>query len=231
MVPWIYNTSIIWSEIMRNFIVVGHRAVTSPHFSLNDLPGTGGRLDILARAVNAAFFLSHDIRREVEVALVLLGPEAPPRTIRFIGSELKYLNPDERSTGALIRNALTKYSSWKSQAKSAISKATSNNTAIESEIKSSYGIYISSLGFAEVLEHYRKNSELIYLHESGSDISKGGFDGDLTFVLSDDQNFTPEEEQMIKKLATQQVSIGPKILHTEHCVTILHNFLDRLDEG
>ena len=89
---------------MRNFIVVGHRAVTSPTISLNDLPGTGGRMDILTRCINAAFCISHDIRKNVEVTIVLLGPEDPPKTIRFVGSELKYLNPDERSTGALVRN-------------------------------------------------------------------------------------------------------------------------------
>ena len=98
------------TKIQRNFIIIGHRAVTDPNFTLNDLPGSSGRLDILARCINSAFFLSHDIRRDVEVALVLLGPDDPPKTIRLIGDELKYLNPDERSTGALIRNALVVFS-------------------------------------------------------------------------------------------------------------------------
>ena len=34
---------------MRIFVVVGHKATTQPSFSLEDIPGTSGRLDILCR--------------------------------------------------------------------------------------------------------------------------------------------------------------------------------------
>ena len=47
--------------------------------------------------------------------------------IRLVGYELKYLNPDERSTGALIRNALLQTG--------------------EGETKSSPGIYVSNRSF------------------------------------------------------------------------------------
>ena len=52
---------------MTLFAVVGHRARTDGGFSLNDLPGSGGRMDVLCRCVNAALFLSHDLRRDVEI--------------------------------------------------------------------------------------------------------------------------------------------------------------------
>ncbi len=91
---------------MRRFVIVGHKAVTSGDFKLDDMAGGAGRLDILLRCINSAFFLSHKLRRDVEVYLVLQGPPGPHRTVRLVGNELKYLNPDERSTGALVRNAL-----------------------------------------------------------------------------------------------------------------------------
>ncbi|MBP8624179.1 MAG: tRNA (pseudouridine(54)-N(1))-methyltransferase TrmY, partial [Methanothrix sp.] len=69
---------------MRTFIIVGHRATTSPSFSLEDIPGTSGRLDILCRAVTAAFVLSHGIRKDVCVYLILLGGQEP-KTIRLCG--------------------------------------------------------------------------------------------------------------------------------------------------
>lgn len=62
---------------MRIFVVVGHKATTQPSFSLEDIPGTSGRLDILCRSVTAAFVLSHGIRKDVLVYLVLLGGETP----------------------------------------------------------------------------------------------------------------------------------------------------------
>ncbi|HOC66453.1 MAG TPA: tRNA (pseudouridine(54)-N(1))-methyltransferase TrmY, partial [Methanothrix soehngenii] len=85
---------------MRIFVVVGHKATTQPSFSLEDIPGTSGRLDILCRSVTAAFVLSHGIRKDVLVYLVLLGGETP-KTIRLMGETLRHLNPDERTTAAL----------------------------------------------------------------------------------------------------------------------------------
>ena len=90
---------------MRIFVVVGHKATTQPSFSLEDISGTSGRLDILCRSVTAAFVLSHGIRKDVLVYLVLLGGETP-KTIRLVGETLRHLNPDERTTAALLKKAL-----------------------------------------------------------------------------------------------------------------------------
>ncbi|MCX9015196.1 MAG: tRNA (pseudouridine(54)-N(1))-methyltransferase TrmY, partial [Candidatus Methanoperedens sp.] len=92
---------------MSSFIIIGHKAATEP-FSLNDLPGSAGRMDILCRCVNAALFLSHDLRRDVRVYLILKGDPAPPKIIRFDGADVRYLSPDERSAASLIRKALEK---------------------------------------------------------------------------------------------------------------------------
>ena len=51
---------------MRRFLVVGHRAVTSADFSLDDLAGAAGRMDILLSAANAALLLAHEIRQDAE---------------------------------------------------------------------------------------------------------------------------------------------------------------------
>ena len=80
---------------MRRFLVLGHEAHTSPDFSLEDIPGTSGRVDVLARCAASVFLLSHGIRMDVELYLVLCGPSRPPRTIRMAGAELRHLNPDE----------------------------------------------------------------------------------------------------------------------------------------
>jgi len=207
---------------MRNFIVVGHRAVTSPTISLNDLPGTGGRMDIITRCVNTAFCISHNTRKDVEIAIVLLGPETPPKTVRFIGSELKYLNPDERSTGALIRNALIKYETFENDKK---------NAEVDQlpTINSSPGVYISNEGFEDMIQSYIKTSKLAYLNESGSEISKFNFDGDLTFILSDHIDFTPEEENLIRAKPVSEISLGPTSLHSDQCITIIHNYLDKMN--
>jgi tRNA (pseudouridine54-N1)-methyltransferase len=192
---------------MRRFVIVGHRAVTSGDFKLDDLAGSAGRLDILLRCINSAFFLSHDIRKDVEAYLILQGPPSPPKTIRLVGSELRYLNPDERSTAALVRNALLR--------------------SAEGEVRSSPGIYISSSSFAEIVSSLARLSRLIYLKETGAGQEQIDLKCDLTFVLSDNQDLSVEEEKILMQNHPQTINIGPVSYHSDHCIVLVHSILDR----
>jgi tRNA (pseudouridine54-N1)-methyltransferase len=199
---------------MRRFVLVGHRAVTSSKFKLNDLCGSAGRLDVLLRCINSAFFLSHDFRKDVEVYLVLLGEPDPPKTIRLRGDELKYLNPDERSTGALIRNALMK----------------KLNGFEGAEVKSTPGIYISKSGFEDVLKKLAEISSLVYLREDGESFSYTKAAHNLTFILSDDKNMSPEEEDIILNFKPKIFSLGKTSYHSDHCITVVSWILDNKDK-
>lgn len=192
---------------MRRFVVLGHRAITSADFKLDDLCGSTGRLDILLRCVNSAFFLSHGIRKDVEIVLMLLGEPNPPKTIRIDGREVKYLNPDERSTAALIRNALLQKG--------------------EGERRCSPGIYVSERDYEEVLSNVSKDSGMHYLHEQGEDIRTAQFSDDCTFVLGDDQDLTQVEEEILMRYDPKRLSLGPRSYHADHCITLVNNELDR----
>lgn len=191
---------------MRSFIIIGHRVKTSGDFALNDLCGSAGRLDVLLRCINTAFFVSNDIRRDVDVYLVLLGEHEPPKTIRLIGSELKYLNPDERSTGALIRNALMK-------------------EIKNGEIKSTPGIYVSRKTFEDVLKGL--NQQIIYLREDGEDVRQTDLYGDVAFVLGDEKDLTEDEEKVLEKYNAKKIGLGPRKMHASHCITVVNNEMDR----
>ena len=91
---------------MTAFAIIGHLARTDGSFSINDLPGSGGRMDVLCRCVNASLFLSHDLRRDVDCYLVLLGPPSGPKTVKFSGAAIRSLSPDERSAAALIKKVI-----------------------------------------------------------------------------------------------------------------------------
>jgi tRNA (pseudouridine54-N1)-methyltransferase len=186
---------------------MGHRAITSADFKLDDLCGSTGRLDILLRCVNSAFFLSHGIRKDVEIQLMLLGEPNPPKTVRIDGSEVKYLNPDERSTAALIRNALLQKG--------------------EGERKCSPGIYVSERSYGEVLSNVSKESKTYYLSEDGEDIRTVEFGKDSTFVMGDDQDLTDAEEEILMAYEPKKISLGPISYHADHCITLVNNELDR----
>jgi tRNA (pseudouridine54-N1)-methyltransferase len=48
---------------MRDIVIIGHKEKTNGDFSLNDLPGSAGRMDILCRCVSSALFISFGMRR------------------------------------------------------------------------------------------------------------------------------------------------------------------------
>ena len=189
---------------MKKFLIIGHKAVTDPGFSLNDMPGGAGRMDVLCRCVNSCFFLSHDLRRDVECYLLLLGEPNSPKTILIRGSEVRYLNPDERSAGALIKKAL-------------------QVTCGEEFIEYTKGIYIRTGGLQRLLEEY----EFVVLDENGTDIRESEEIPD-NYILSDHMNFSDEEEMLIKDLP--KISAGPKVLHADHTVTVILNEHDRREK-
>lgn len=193
---------------MRTFIIVGHKATTSPNFSLEDIPGTSGRLDILCRSVTAAFVLSHGIRKDVCVYLVLLGGEAA-KTIQLKGETLRHLNPDERTTAALLKKALAV-------------------PATHQWAMSTSGIFVRLGGLPELLADL-KDARRIYLREDGADIGGQAFgerDGELAFILGDHTGMTTEEEGLIEDAGAQVVSLGTTSLHADHCIVVLNWLLD-----
>ncbi len=191
---------------MRQFIVLGHDAPTTPDFSLDDIAGGAGRLDVLCRCVNSALFLSHAIRTDVRVHLVV----SDAYTVTVDGAEVRRLNPDERSTAALIRGALD-------DREGAI-----GHMAAES----SPGVSIRRFGFAETLSEFASGSTVVELHEAGRPLVDVDPPSDPVFVLSDHRDFTDAEREALDDAADVRVRLGPEVLHADHAITVAHNFLD-----
>lgn len=190
---------------MRRFLIVGHRAVTTPAFSLDDLAGAAGRMDILLSAANAALLLAHDIRRDAEAALLLLGPPDPPRLVRIQGDRVRAYQPDLRSNAALVRRALE------------------HGSRVEREV--SPGILASKASFEEALD--RLGPAFVLLKEGGKDVRGALLPADGTFVLSDNQDLTTEEEQAVRARDAIVVGLGPHAVHTDQAIVLVQNELDR----
>lgn len=194
---------------MRYFVITGHRASTTPDFKLDDICGGAGRLDVLVRCVTSAFFLSHEIRKDTEVFIVLQGGDDAPKTVRFSGETIRYLNPDERSTASLIRNALLK------------------DIPEGEEIRSSPGVYISRMSFADILNHLNGKGEFVYLKEDGTDVRDFDFPENPVFVLGDDRDLTEEEEGIMLSYSPSKICLGPRSMHANQCIVVVQNEMDR----
>ncbi len=199
---------------MRTFIIKANRAHTRADFSLKDLPGTSGRIDLLCRFLNSAFLLSHGFRKNVRVWLSLYGPPSPPKAIRFDGQRMKpkTLNPDELSTAKLIIKAL---------------RAGENLREPGKELEVLPGIYVSNLTFEDIVRRTLRSSALYYLHEGGKPIEKVHFPANVAFVLGDHEGLSREDEAFLAGIA-EKVSVGKKSYLASHVVAYVNIHLDSL---
>lgn len=191
---------------MRQFVVLGHDVPTDGEFSLDDLPGTGGRVDLLARCVTSALLLSHGVREDTRVFLVL-GDEY---TLRVEGSDVQGLNPDERSTAARIGSALER-----------------RGDAIgHEEVETAPGVFLSRRGFETILETVAADATVVQCHEDGHPLPELAPPPNAAFVLSDHSEFTDREADLLAEHAKTSVSLGPNAIHADHAIGVVHNYLD-----
>lgn len=166
-------------------------------------------MDAVAGVVTSAFLLSNGIRRDTEVDLLLLADPRRVLRVRLDGAGLKFLNPDERSTAALLKNALAKF--W---------------ARPDSQAEVGPGIEVTLTDRDRELRAFASLPGACWLVEDGNASLPRG-DGGTTVILSDPYEPSPEERSFLKSLGLPKVSLGPHSLHAAHCVVLVHNQLDR----
>jgi tRNA (pseudouridine54-N1)-methyltransferase len=197
---------------MRRFVILGRQAVASDDFLLDDVPGTSGRLDVGLRCLRAALLVSHGVRRDVVVYLVLGGGPRAPRVLRVSGADAKFLRPDERSMAVLARKALA-------------SRVDEGNRGFL-DVKP--GIAVASGGLDDVLADL-SGATIHVLDESGPDVrdAPGLGDADVAFFLGDPGGFDEQARASLASAGARAVSVGPVSLHAEDAVAIVNNEVDR----
>jgi tRNA (pseudouridine54-N1)-methyltransferase len=191
---------------MRQFVVVAHDAPTDPEFSLSALASDAGRMDLLARTVNAALLTSHGIREDVQVHVVV----ADAYTITVDGATVRNLHPDERSTAALLRGALE----------------TKADAIGHQPAEPSPGVELRRMGLDATLDRVARQDTVVQLHEDGTPAGDADPPSDPVFVLSDHRDFTDDEAALLADRADRHVSLGPTRLHADHATTVAHHWLD-----
>lgn len=197
----------------RRFLMMGHTQSTDPGLPLNDLPGAGGRLDVLVRAVTAALCLSHGLRGDTEIWTVIdhEGVQDGPRTLVFRGDRLRNLNPDERSTAALFKKAFA-----------------ADTIGHLEEVHP--GIEAAAWGLRTSLARFSDAGPLVVLDKDAPDLreASGLLDAPARpgFVLSDHRPWSVADEALLEGVAAR-VSVGPRWLHGHQAITLVHDALDR----
>jgi len=167
-------------------------------------------MDEVARSVSTAFTLSNDLRRDTELTLLFSGA-APSegRRVDLSGARLRYLNPDERSTAALLKNALVR------------------SAAYPHPFESSPGLRVGPVAPLEALGEFVLRPGAIWLTEDGAPIGAwNGPPGEMAAVVSDPYDPTPEEAARLGASGIPRVSVGPRALRTSQVIDAVHRELD-----
>lgn len=191
---------------MRQFVIVGHEAPTGPDFSLSDLAGGAGRLDVLCRCIAASLLTSHGIRDNASIRLVIQDT----LTVQFDGATVRNLAPDERAIAGLVRRALE-------AGKRAVGPRW---------VEASPGVSVANWGLEDVLESAAEDGLLIQLHEAGEPVTDLAPPSSATFLLSDHRDLTDEEQALIDAYSEARVRLGPTRLHADQAIVVCHHYLD-----
>jgi len=193
---------------MRRFVVIGQTATASGEFSLDDLPATSGRLDVLVRCVRAALLVSHGLRRDAMIYLVLQGGSRAPRTIKIDGRTAEYVRPDERSLAGAIRSLLV--------------RAESPGFDV-----STRGVALADGGLDAVIADLGDFTPYV-LDESATDMRSATIDlRNPVFFVGDQLGFAESTRSRLAVLGALPLSVGPVSVHADDAITLVSNELDR----
>jgi tRNA (pseudouridine54-N1)-methyltransferase len=195
---------------VRRILLLAHRVPVSGAFTLNDLAGGAGRMDEIARCVSTGLTVSNDLRRDTEITILFVA-QGPPasRRIRIDASRVRFLNPDERSTAALLKNALVR------------------SLPFEHDVESSPGLIVGPVVPEEALREFLRLPGAFWLEENGLPLREIAVAGDgFAAVLSDPTDPPAPERQLLEESNVARVSVGPRSLRSSQVIDVLHNEFD-----
>jgi tRNA (pseudouridine54-N1)-methyltransferase len=198
----------------RRFVIVGQKATASPEFSLLDLPGTSGRLDVLLRSLRAALLVSHGVRKDTIVYLVLGGGRLAPRVLRVDGRHIRFVRPDERALALLVQKALGR---------------AEIGAAPDAFVEIRAGLAVASGGLAAVLADFDPLATTAYvLEEDARDVRDGPLaDDEVVVFVGDHLGFDEPTRAALGALGALPIGVGPLSLHADDAIAIACNEMDR----
>ncbi len=188
---------------MRYFVYFSRHAATSGNFQ--DLM-KAGRMDIAIHVIIAAFFLSHDFRKDVKMHLVFYGQPNPPKHIEMqVTDELEISKKD---VGNLIKKMLYKYREGK-------------KTEVFAKC------FVEKKSLLKVVEELQEEGkEIFILDKKGEDIRKAKIPEDSVFIVGDHEGIPAKELKRLKEIANP-ISVGNKTYFASQVVAVVNNELDR----
>ena len=191
---------------MAEFIYYSKNAVTAGNFIKDDLM-KAGRMDIAINVLISAFFLSHDIRKDVKLHLIFDGPPNPP--VHILIEYDKDLQISKKDVAGLIKKMLYKCPKEKGKVLNVLP-----------------GCFVEKKSFEGLVNELDESGKNIFLlDKKGTDIRDLKLKGNEIFVLGDQDGFPNDKRHLLKRI--DKLSVSPRMLFASQVVTIVHNEIDR----
>ncbi len=214
----------------RRFVIIGQKATASPDFSLVDIAGTSGRLDILLRCLRSALLVSHGLRRDTIVYLVLLGGVLAPRVLRVDGRYVRFIRPDERMLAILVQKALARSSPDAEpgvfvELRPGLAVARGGVDAVLGDLGLGGDV---GLGGGLGPSSAPKVAATYVLEEDARDLRDGPLaSDDVVVFVGDHHGFDEASRARLAALGAVAIGVGPISVHADDAITIVCNEMDR----
>ncbi|EKO5199184.1 TPA: tRNA (pseudouridine(54)-N(1))-methyltransferase TrmY [Vibrio vulnificus] len=195
---------------MRTFVL---RARAAPTNSRTLLEGVGNEAhtEILAHTLMNTMFVAQSHRQDVVVHLVLESTKDFSRTITIHSNEVSNVGGfHEANLLNIVVRAL--------DASTGMGKEELRNVEP--------GVTVRTISFERLVQQLAEDHQLYMLEKKGEFVRDIKFATNPCFLLTDHIPMPKKTFNSLKRLGTQNISLGPKMLFASQCVTLIQNELD-----
>ncbi|EGQ7756332.1 tRNA (pseudouridine(54)-N(1))-methyltransferase TrmY [Vibrio vulnificus] len=195
---------------MRTFVLRARAAPTNSRALLEGV-GNEAHTEILAHTLMNTMFVAQSHRQDVVVHLVLESTKDFSRTITIHSNEVSNVGGfHEANLLNLVVRAL--------DASTGMGKEELRNVEP--------GVTVRTISFERLVQQLAEDHQLYMLEKKGEFVRDIKFAANPCFLLTDHIPMPKKTFNSLKRLGTQNISLGPKMLFASQCVTLIQNELD-----
>ncbi|EIT7020700.1 tRNA (pseudouridine(54)-N(1))-methyltransferase TrmY [Vibrio vulnificus] len=195
---------------MRTFVLRARAAPTNSRALLEGV-GNEAHTEILAHTLMNTMFVAQSHRQDVVVHLVLESTKDFSRTITIHSNEVSNVGGfHEANLLNIVVRAL--------DASTGMGKEKLRNVEP--------GVTVRTISFERLVQQLAEDHQLYMLEKKGEFVRDIKFAANPCFLLTDHIPMPKKTFNSLKRLGTQNISLGPKMLFASQCVTLIQNELD-----
>ncbi|HAT8499357.1 TPA: tRNA (pseudouridine(54)-N(1))-methyltransferase TrmY [Vibrio vulnificus] len=195
---------------MRTFVLRARAAPTKSRALLEGV-GNEAHTEILAHTLMNTMFVAQSHRQDVVVHLVLESTKDFSRTITIHSNEVSNVGGfHEANLLNIVVRAL--------DASTGMGKEELRNVEP--------GVTVRTISFERLVQQLAEDHQLYMLEKKGEFVRDIKFAANPCFLLTDHIPMPKKTFNSLKRLGTQNISLGPKMLFASQCVTLIQNELD-----